>query len=749
MVCVCVILLSRAAVHADGTPIKITNARVGFDGSFKVGRQAPVEFEITGPEGKTVVPVLRAADPDGRPTQQPLPAVTLSSSPKKVQGLVRSGRLDGSIQIQIFDETADLNQAPLHQTTLRAGVSGAPLTSLRLTSQLWLTIGKQPMLQKGLERWNHGRAGLVRLVELPDGETTFSSGEALDSVDALVVNGDVILNENTSHAIRDWVKQGGRLVVAVGDASSSLKESPLAEWLPALPTGRLDLTKLSGFNDLVPRSSTLRTLTTLPAARFERNSGTTIASGLAEPLAIRAAYGRGYVTMVAIRLDVPPLLNWEPESQGALAAVLAGLPNPVDISAAATARSEAASELNPAAVTDLQIQLNHSLDHFAAVNRPSHWQVMGWIALFALVIGPLDYYLVTYVLKRPEWTWGTLVAWSLLAAFLATSLGDRLNQKEAVSRQIDMLDLDPATRSVAVRSWFGFYSNQSQRVQVASEPNAALIDSALIGSSSAIPPSQISWVTRPSEGFRGMYRSGGMNDAQPMYRFSTNRAEIENLPLEVWSSGSVESGWKVTSNEDLPVQADLHVTGINRLAGTIQLNLPVDVTDWFLAYGNFAYFDRTGPGGEPMPLSSGTTWNLANAGSNLLRGRLVTLIEKGTISGEGVEPDSELSRRAYDSQQVDPFRIGMTVSFYKLLGGEGYTKLQNQSLNRFDVSELLDLNRAVLFGRIKESPTTITVDGKKLPIENQTSLIRIMIPVKPAERSSDAPPTKDILDYRR
>ena len=150
-----------------------------------------------------------------------------------------------------------------------------------------------------------------------------------------------------------------------------------------------------------------------------------------------------------------------------------------------------------------------------------------------------------------------------------------------------------------------------------------------------------------------------------------------------------------------------------------------------------------------MPLSSGTTWNLANAGSNLLRGRLVTLIEKGTISGEGVEPDSELSRRAYDSQQVDPFRIGMTVSFYKLLGGEGYTKLQNQSLNRFDVSELLDLNRAVLFGRIKESPTTITVDGKKLPIENQTSLIRIMIPVKPAERSSDAPPTKDILDYRR
>src|SRR5690606_1358227 len=145
---------------------------------------------------------------------------------------------------------------------------------------------------------------------------------------------------------------------------------------------------------------------------------------------------------------------------------------------------------------------------------------------------------------------------------------------------------DTATRSVAVRSWFGFYSNQSQRVQIASEPHTPLLDATLLGAADVSPQSRVSWIVRPSEGSRGMYRSGGINDAQPMYQFSMTQSTIENLPLEVWSSGSVESDWKMTSEQDLPVQADLHVTGINRLAGTIQLNLPVEVTDWFLAYGN-------------------------------------------------------------------------------------------------------------------------------------------------------------------
>ncbi len=740
-------LLSVNNVASAAEPaIQIENVQLGLGGVFKVGRWTSVEFDLTGPEGQTVLPVLRAADPDGRPTQQPLTPVTLSPNSQRISGLIRSGRLDGAIQIQIFEQGEAgklLSETPVKQMSLRIGTNGK-WKSLRQTSQLWVTIGKQPMLEKGFERWNLGRSEFVRLVELSDAEANFSQSQALDSVDALVLNGDVVLTEQAAFAIRDWVKHGGRLILSVGDTGSSLSESPLATWLPALPSGRLDVTKLTGFNDLVPRSSTLRTLATLPAARFDRNIGTVIASGLADPLAIRAAYGSGFVTFVAIRLDALPLVNWEAESQVQLVSKLASLPNPAEISAATTARSEAASELNPSAVTDLQIQLNHSLDHFTEINRPSHWQVMGWIALFAFVIGPLDYYFVSYVLKRPEWTWGTLVIWSVLGAFLATSWGNQQNQKPAVARQFDIIDLDSATNSAFVRSWYGFYSEQTQRVKVEARPNPSAIGTGLNS-----PQLRAGWINRPSEGFRGMYRSGGINDTSPAYQFSADQSAIENLPVEIWSSGDIQTEWTAAGKSASLIQSDLHVTGINRLAGTIEHQLPGELTDWFIAYGNFAYFDRSAPGSLPAPLVSGKTWDLASSGSNLLRGRLLGLLETGTAQSDRVNSDGEMSRLSYDATNTDPFRIGITASFYKLLGGEEYTGIQNQSLGQLDLTPILDLNRAILFGRMKAAPTEITVDGKTLPSEDHTTLIRMFLPVKVTERSSDAPPTRDILEFKR
>ncbi|SFJ08558.1 hypothetical protein SAMN05421753_11597 [Planctomicrobium piriforme] len=729
--------------HADSTTLDISNPQLGFNGSFKIGRWTAVEFDVNGPAGASVVPVVRTADPDSRATLQPLPAVTLTGKPVHVQGLIRSGRLDGAIQLQLYSTLPVADQSPLAQLSLRVDQT-SKWQPLRQTTQLWVTLGKQPFFTKGLERWNQARSGLVRIVELPDSSTTFWSAEMLDGVDALVLNGDASVSAQSSQAIRDWVKTGGRLIIPIGDTASILNDSPLAQWLPLKPTGQIDITKLSGLNELVPRSSTLRTLTTLPAARFGRNTGAVIASGLSEPLVVRAAYGVGHVTMVAVRLDSGPLATWEPESQGHLAAILSGLPNPVDVSAAAAARAEAASELNPAAVTDLQMQLNQSLDHFPGITRSSHWQVMGWIALFAVVIGPLDYLLVTKLLKRPEWTWGTLLMWSLLATGLAVSRGDAMNQSPAVARQVDFADLDLSTNSVSVHSWYGFYSDKTQRLAVNARPQSEFVSS---------PPDKsrlrLGWADRPSEGFRGMYRSGGIDDSQPQYEFLEDQTGVRNLPLDQWSTGSVASEWTTSPTTPLPVTAELNESGINRVIGTVRHQLPGDLTDWFLAYGNFAYFDRSGPGGQPAPLPPGETWDIAQAGSNLLRGRLLGMIEQIALQKDRLEGEADLRRSAYDPLSANPLLIGVTASFYEVLGGESYTGLQNQSLGRLDLSELLDLDRAVLFGRLKASPTQVKVGESELPIEDQTVLVRIILPVQPAERSSDAPPPSDILNYRR
>ncbi|WP_437192433.1 hypothetical protein [Planctomicrobium sp. SH527] len=735
---------SSSNLMAEDEPVEISGASVGFNGTFKVGRWTPVEFDVSGPAGTTLYPVIRTADPDGQATLQPLPAVELKGKTVHVRGLARSGRIDGSVQVQLYDSEAAIGLKPLTHVTLRNNES-QQFTPVKLSTQLWLALGKQPMLSKGMERWNQGREEFVRLVEFADATGPLWTGKALDGVDALVIAGDTALTQEVSNSIRDWVGQGGRLIVPVGDAVSAIKESPMASWLPILPKGKIEVVKLTGLNELVPRSSTLRTLTTLPAGQFDKIDGTVIASGLSDSLVIRAPYGLGHVTMLAIRMDSPPLVNWEPESQGQFAIVLAGLPNPSDLAAAQVAKANAASEMNPAAVTDVQMQLNQSLDHFAGISRPSHWQVIGWIVLFALVIGPLDYWIVTKVLKRPELTWVTVAAWSLIVAGLAYSHGNSVNQHEAVSRQIEFVDIDAASRTVSVRSWFGFYSDVNQRVEISSEAN-----SADLGGVPVSQPVSVSWVNRPGEGFRGMYRTGGVDESLPAYAFNSAGDGVQNLPVNIWSSGAIASEWNATlAGKELPVTSELSETGINRLAGTVSHQLPGELTDWFLAYNDFAFFDRSGPNGKPVPLTAGQEWNLAEAGSNLLRGRLLTELERLAQASDRIDSEAEMRRSAYDTMSINPFLIGLTTSFYQVLGGEQYTTLQNQSLGRMDVSELLKLHRAVLIGRMKISPLTVKLNGQVLPEDERTVLVRFILPVKPAERSSDAPPSTDILNYRR
>ncbi len=728
---------------ASAVEVQIADVQLGINGSFKVGRWAPVEFTLTGPEGTKVVPVLRTADPDGNPTLQPLPVVTLTEDPQTIRGLVRSGRLDGSIQILICAEGADLAGEPLKQLSLRVE-QGGKWRAFRQSSQFWVTIGKQPLLESGLKKWTSGRGGLVNFQELDENQANFTSATALDSVDVLVLNGDTILSQQSSESIRDWVRGGGRCLFSLGETGDELKDSPLAEWLPLMPQGKVDVLKLTGFNDLVPRSSSLRTLSTLPAASFERSSGKVIAAGLVEPLAVRAASGLGTVTMVAVSLSVPPLLNWEPDSQAQLVSALVGLPSPQQVSESAAIRAEAASELNPSAVTDLQGQLNQSLDHFSMISRPSHWQVMGWIALFALMIGPLDYYVVTHLLKRPEWTWATVIIWSLLASGLALGYANQKNDHSPLSRQIDLLDMDAASHSVIARSWYGFYGNATERLAVTAEPQAALA-----GTTLNEPHLNVSWLSRPGEGFRGMDRNGGINDSLPSYEFRTDRSGIANFPVEVWSSGAVHSEWTATARDLLPINSNLSISGINRLVGTIEHQLDGEITDWFIAHDHFAYFDRSGENGRAAPLTPGKKWDLSSAGSSLLRGHVLSLVERGFAVADQLDADTSMSRTSYDPLSVDPFRIGVAISFYSLLGGESYTGLQNQSLGRLDVSPLMELSRAVLIGRFSQPASKFQINGTSLPEDNQTTIIRLLLPIQASLRNSDAPPTKDILEYRR
>jgi hypothetical protein len=728
LACLCVV---SPLFANDSAELKIDNIRIGLGNVLKVGCWTSIQFDVTGPGEARITPVIRCTDPEGHATLQPLEETILSSTrPTPVRGLVKSGRLEGSIQIQLWQGDKELVT-----TTLRNQRPASEFTALRQMTQLWVSVGQQPLFSRGLKYWKQIGPQAVEHVELEELGDALWTPEVLDGVDVLILNGDAAISGECSEALRGWVQQGGRLIVPVGDGVDELARSPLAGWLPIMPSGQVDISKLTGFNDLVPRSSTLRTLATLPAGRLDRNAGQVIASGLSEPLALRAAYGAGQVVIVAVKLDDVPLSNWEAESQAHLAGLLAGKwsvgqPLPGE-------QAESTSELNPAAVTELQSQINFAVDSFPGITRTSHWGVMGWIVLFAAVIGPLDYLLVHLWLRRPEWTWGTLTVWSLLAAAIAIVYAGSENDHSVAAQQLEMLDLDATTGTVRSRSWAGFYSTGNRRCRA-----SASIDPALKPDQAGGTP-RISWVSRPVEGFRGMYRSGGIDPSQPQYQFLTGRDGIENMPARIWSTVSLACEWDGPWDVKRWITSELTDEGTNRLSGRIVHHFPVELTDWFLAYGSFIYFEHGADSLKPPAFPADLPWDLSRAGSNLLRGRLMALAQPSGSSPQRL--DMQFGRSEYDVRSTSPETIGLAVTFYGAIGGRAYTTLGNQGLERADLSQLLELDRAILFGRLKLPTTEIQLDGTSPPREEQSVLVRVILPVHRVVRSGDSPTSPDLL----
>jgi len=732
VVIACLAFFSTIA-RGDDVAMQVANIRIGQDGAFKLGDWTAIEFDLTGPSGLEVTPVLRAVDPDGQGTFQPFAPVKVNpdNSPTRVRGLFQSGKLNASLQLQLLDQDHTLDTIPLRVGT------GHPFHAYGQSTSFWLTVGEQNVFSRGVERLNTLQPNSARQIALTEFSHPIWNPAGLDSIDVITFNGDVAIDEETSRSLQQWVLRGGRLIVSVGNTVNQLAANPISTWLPIKPQGLGEVAKLTAIQDLVPRSSQLRTLTTVPAAVLDRTQGLVIASDLVGPLVMRTAYGAGQVTVVAVKLSDPPISTWDADSQGRLAGVLTGISTGGNLTEPSLPTTKSA-DFDPSAVTGLQSQLLHTLDHFDALPRTAPWTVIGWIALFAVVIGPLDYLLVTKGLRRPEWTWLTMPCWIALASSLAILRGNGMNEQPEVARQMDSVDIDLSSGTLRGQSWFNFYSNKTQRKKIDVQLNPAFLNA-------DADSLRICWFPRPGEGYRGMSGSGGLSETRPQYRFFVNQQGIDNLPVQQWSSGAVSSQWEIPDSPKTFLTGELVEMGLNRLTGQIQHHLPGELTDWFLAYGNFAYFDRPPVGEKSQPLPAGKDWNLSTAGSNLLRGRLTNMIYEQNTGLQQKATDEQLQRTPYNPDSTVPLTWELMTSFYQAVGGEGYSHLTNESLQHLDLSETIQLKRAVLFGKLDLAPMTYQVDGKEMTLQKRSTMVRLIIPVVSQQRDSNAPPPQEIL----
>lgn len=711
-----------AAAQSESS-VRLLSVRVGIQGLSKIGGWTPVEAQVEVDSVCDLELVLLATDPLGcRVHFRSDPQAVRPGTQRILRGRFRSGRPASALEVQLICD-GEL----VARQVLRAGTRDYP-AALRQSADIVLLSGPATgfdQLATVPESVGDADTDATVVDAIPE-ELQIVALESLhqlprnvldyDAVNTVVIAGRYALEPDQSTALQTWVHRGGQLIVLVGERYRDFRDSPLADWLPIrVDAATITVRELSSLEALAGAAGTrLRFNGSLQVPVLEAPDGEILAETIDTPLVVHAACGMGQVTVVGLDFDQQPLATWD-----SLPAVCARLLDGRARSGESTAE-QTGKRLSSSGVSDLLTQLNGALQKFPTVRRLPTWGVMGLLFAYLLLIGPLDYLIVHRVLKRPQLTWLTFPCTVVVVSGLAVAAAWSENGREIHVNQIELIDVDQRQRVCTTRAWATIYSPAARRYALSAD---SLLHQRLGGEGSVQPT--LSWLGIPEATFGGMYREGGLEVAQPAYTLESNASQIPNLPIRLWSTRSLESRFGFPL-ERAPFEGTLENLGIGQLSGQIWHNLPFAIEDWILAYDTRVYLpDQPLSPGLPFP---GTNWDAVSQRD--LRSFLTDTRTRQVQSRAKGGVEFRTEQGVYDITGRDAGEILRMLTFYSAAGGAGYTRLQNHPLRECDLSPLLKLDRAVIFGRVDAAALELTVDADASTRVRRETYIRIALPVR-------------------
>lgn len=386
----------------------------------------------------------------------------------------KKGDLDGQVDVQIGNGSNQLSQWHFSQPVLLPAVSrkevtvfvypdGNPsiitiafTTAKGVVTQVAQNINclsggnyligvwaSTPSVYNILTTLNLGGArGTVAELALADIPT---HPEGLDMLNMLILS-DVdtgVLSDAQRESISAWVGNGGRLMV-VGGPGWQKTSAGVADLLPIHLTGTTTLSDLNGFAWLSPDGDPLAGNTV--AAIGETNSDAlALASQGTIPLIIRQKVGFGDVFYWAVDPALTPLRNWaglEQMYQYAFAAQL-------DIPTWANG------------FTDSYVA-SSALSNIPGLGLPSIFLICGFLGLYTLALGPLNY-LILRKFKRRELAWATIPVLVIIFSCGAFVLGLGVRGTRSVVNHLAIVQVWPDRDQAQVHGLVGIFSpNRSQ-----------------------------------------------------------------------------------------------------------------------------------------------------------------------------------------------------------------------------------------------------------------------------------------------
>lgn len=633
---------------AQPVPVaKIEHVRVGFrsyreqrdTGSFKVGLMTPVYVEITagpngvGPRKEGAEPpyiTIHAADSEdvGTVYRIPQPVVLDPNETRTYLGYTKVGTMSSEVRIKLHEATA----RPIEATGERYPIS--------VNNHLYLTLGTRlPDLPAALAALSgHDAKGQVNNPNVGPNERSRTVGFESDpnklpdhwfgyqGVDLvfLCTSDPRFLNQLAApvhadrlRALAQWVRRGGRLVVPVAYQTQAELNNLLgaASWLPRLPVvppadqGDLkdrpqrQLPGVENWGDVQNKPFPAPGARPVPIARLDPGA---IPPGAwevlvwtrdqgGEPLIARVKYGLGQITYLAFALDGPDFTKWDGRVDFLKTVAVKLAPR----AAAGMFRDD----FNPnrgVPINDLSTDLLANLDNFDVRVIPFGYVAL-FIAVYILVVGPLDFIILKYVFKRLELTWITFPAVVLGVSLIAYFAAYALKGNDLKINKVDLIDFDlrtgadarPVRQTQAVgNSFFTILSPRIQNYTVGVEPNPAFWG----GAAAAKPLSAelVTWMGRPDNAPWGMSRGGTQSFFSNAYHYRDEAAALEGVPIPVWTTKAFMAAWSAPV-EKSPLRAKLtyHLTEIKgknlKISGTLHNDLPLSLDDVWLLYDQKCY----------------------------------------------------------------------------------------------------------------------------------------------------------------
>ncbi len=402
--------------------------RAGFDGYYKEGFWIPVRITVAndGPDLSGSLHISMPRDFGGAET-----VVT------RVVELPTQSRREIFLYVVPEGVISTLKVSLVNEKNKEIASASVRMAQTTLVDVLYGVLAASPSAFNGLADLDPGNgAAFVAQIEPGDLPPAARGWQALDVLVVSDVDTGALSPEQRT-ALAGWVAGGGRLIVA-GGPSWQKTAAGLSDLLPVSPASTRTQTDLSGLGNfaasVAPEGSAVAAEGALAA------DAVVVASAGDLPLVVSRPAGLGQVTFLALDPAFAPLKGWD-GFEGLFRNVLSP---PVDRPGWVSGFSNWSSARD--AVTALP-----------NLELPSTWQVCGFLLIYLIVIGPLNY-MVLKRLKRREWAWLTIPGLVLVFSGAAYVSGYQLSGTRALLHQLTVVQVWPDSDRAQVDEIVGLFS---------------------------------------------------------------------------------------------------------------------------------------------------------------------------------------------------------------------------------------------------------------------------------------------------